>query len=139
PAGKTATTIDDSANPIATSNRLSWPGGGRRCRFEVGTLLSCSSFLSEGARLPLLPAPAASATVKRKIHGVQATCALMTSTQSGAPVECASRWATADSGAWQSAVEITLDPCASLSGDPGGVAGYTTPSVHAPPCPSPPQ
>src|SRR5713226_8931994 len=69
PAGKTATTIDDSKNPIATSNRFSWPGGGRIRRFEVGKLLNCPSSLSEGAGLPLLLAPAASATAKRNTHG----------------------------------------------------------------------
>src|SRR6476646_4460524 len=116
PAPKIAATIDDSKNPIATSNRFSCPGGGSRCTFEVGNLLNWPRSFSEGAGLPLLLAPAASATAKRSVHGIQVTCALITSTQAGSPGECASRCATAGSGAWQSAVESTFDPAATAIG-----------------------
>src|ERR1700685_209683 len=101
-------------------------------KFEVEKLLNCPRSPSEGAGRPLLPAPAASATAKRKIHGVQVTRVLIISTQSGAPGECAIRWATSDSGAWQSAVESTFASAAAPS-------GYAAPSAHAPLCPSLPQ
>src|SRR5262249_31268952 len=101
PAGETGTTTDESENPIAASKRFCCRGGGKIRRFEVGKGSNCPSSLSVGAGLLLLLAPAASATAKRNTHGVQVTCTLITSTQSGAPSECASRWASVGSGAWQ--------------------------------------
>src|SRR5690348_2670768 len=47
-AEKRATTIDDSKKPIAASNRLFWPGGGRIRRFEVGKLFNCPGSISQG-------------------------------------------------------------------------------------------
>ena len=47
--------------------------------------LQLVAFLSEGAALAPFAPPAASATANCNIHGVHVTCALITSTQSGAP------------------------------------------------------